>query len=362
MLEKITQQEINERSVSSLAVRPNDRSSYGSGGMTAAQVKERFDALSLLLIARYNALIDAVRGHGENGISSEIQTSIEEKTLEDIFRDIESGTFVGYLKSYSNEGELLDLQSIVNKLYELARAAQDAAAEALLRPCVDDEARGAATLAQQSASKAKDIALAARETADRALTLAGQGGGGGNPTVPPAGGEVVDTVARQTADEAKSIAQSAQSAAEWAGGLAYENSEWIADTGWQMLKKPTGTTLVASNIWVSEFEVGGGEREYSLYDLTEVFGGYTCDGLYMFELYLYDIGGIATSFLYFERDKISYEGAYGSDVFAGYRLRLFELMASDTNLYWVLSIEDADGNRTQSLNGSDVYVNVYKLS
>ena len=161
-----------------MAVRPNDRSSYGSGGLTAAQVKERFDALSLLLIARYNALIDSVRGHYENGISAEIQTSIEDKTLEDIFRDIESGAFAGYLKSYSGSGELSDLQSILNELHELTN------------------------IAQNEADNAKDLATVAQETADRALALAGQGGGGGDTPAPPAGGDVVDTVAREMAQQA----------------------------------------------------------------------------------------------------------------------------------------------------------------
>jgi hypothetical protein len=48
--------------VSSLADRPNRSASYGEGGLTATQLKARFDTLSLLLIDKLNEVIKGITG------------------------------------------------------------------------------------------------------------------------------------------------------------------------------------------------------------------------------------------------------------------------------------------------------------
>ena len=115
MLEKITQQEINERSVSSMADRPNDRSRYGTGGLTAPQVKERFDALSLLLIARYNALIDAIL---DGSITDDVPTGINGVSFADLLYGVSDGAFAGYLQAYNDAGVLSSVQSILNGIHK----------------------------------------------------------------------------------------------------------------------------------------------------------------------------------------------------------------------------------------------------
>lgn len=53
---QIGQSEIADRQVSSLALRPNEPSQYGKGGLTGKQLQEYFDGLAKLVISRYNEL------------------------------------------------------------------------------------------------------------------------------------------------------------------------------------------------------------------------------------------------------------------------------------------------------------------
>jgi hypothetical protein len=53
---QIGQSEITDRQVSSLALRPNEPSQYGKGGLTGRQLQEYFDGLAKLVISRYNEL------------------------------------------------------------------------------------------------------------------------------------------------------------------------------------------------------------------------------------------------------------------------------------------------------------------
>lgn len=110
MIRKITQQEIAERAVSNMAIRPNDRSSYGAGGMSPAEVRARFDALALLIILRYNELVDEIDS-GLIGGGGDIPAF---KALLD---DIASGAFAGYMQVYGENGELSPLQNVLNDIY-----------------------------------------------------------------------------------------------------------------------------------------------------------------------------------------------------------------------------------------------------
>ena len=53
---QIGQDQIDERQVSSLALRPNEPSQYGIGGLSGKQLQQHFDKLAKLVITRYNEM------------------------------------------------------------------------------------------------------------------------------------------------------------------------------------------------------------------------------------------------------------------------------------------------------------------
>lgn len=57
---RISDQEKNAVLISNMATRPNGNSQYGHSGMSAADVKEKFDAPFKLLVERHNALCNFV--------------------------------------------------------------------------------------------------------------------------------------------------------------------------------------------------------------------------------------------------------------------------------------------------------------
>lgn len=57
---KISDIEKNARLISNMATRPNGNSQYGHSGMSAEDVKKKFDAPFELLVLRHNALCDFV--------------------------------------------------------------------------------------------------------------------------------------------------------------------------------------------------------------------------------------------------------------------------------------------------------------
>ena len=57
---KITDSEIIERQIASLPTRPNAPTAFGGRGYSAAQMKEAFDRLPLLIAERLNALLDDI--------------------------------------------------------------------------------------------------------------------------------------------------------------------------------------------------------------------------------------------------------------------------------------------------------------
>ena len=94
---KITDSEITPLKIASLPTRPTAPTAFGGKGYTATQMKEAFDKLSLLIIERFNFLIDDITA--VDGISEDIKTGINDThTLSKLFSDILSGEFAGYLK------------------------------------------------------------------------------------------------------------------------------------------------------------------------------------------------------------------------------------------------------------------------
>lgn len=92
---KITEGEVAPLKVASLPSRPNAPTAMGGRGYTATQMKEAFDRLPLLLVERFNSLIEDIEG--EDGIRVAIPTGIrEEHTLADMLEDIVTGEACNY--------------------------------------------------------------------------------------------------------------------------------------------------------------------------------------------------------------------------------------------------------------------------
>ncbi|MBQ1244669.1 MAG: hypothetical protein IIX94_02870, partial [Clostridia bacterium] len=99
-INKISNSEFKENSVSSLPTRPNSYSKYGNEGMSAEELKRAFDKSAEILRERLNALIETLyNSDTEEGVASEIQTGIEEiPTLKALFESVENGTLASKIK------------------------------------------------------------------------------------------------------------------------------------------------------------------------------------------------------------------------------------------------------------------------
>ena len=94
---KITEGEIAHLKVASLPSRPNAPTAVGGRGYTATQMKEAFDKLPLLLVDRFNALLEDIAG-AEGGLTDSIPSGIKSgHTLADLLRDLTSGELCNYL-------------------------------------------------------------------------------------------------------------------------------------------------------------------------------------------------------------------------------------------------------------------------
>ena len=118
---KFLDTEIETARVSSLPTRPTAPSSLGGRGYTAKEMKEAFDRLPLLIIERFNLLLDDIKAEGDESILKEIPTSIKEgHSLYDLMCDIKRGNLASYLtcgdvslaeRLYNIEKRLCDLES-----------------------------------------------------------------------------------------------------------------------------------------------------------------------------------------------------------------------------------------------------------
>ena len=99
-INKISNSEFKENSVSSLPTRPNSYSKYGNEGMSAEELKRAFDKSAEILKERLNSLIETLYSSDtEESIASEMQTGIEEiPTLKMLFESIENGTLASKIK------------------------------------------------------------------------------------------------------------------------------------------------------------------------------------------------------------------------------------------------------------------------
>ena len=96
---RITDEEIAGMTVSSLPTRPTSPTAFGGKGYTSAEMKAAFDRLPLLLVERYNSLLDDIESLGEGSLAESIPTGINEgHSLGDLFSDVESGNLASYIK------------------------------------------------------------------------------------------------------------------------------------------------------------------------------------------------------------------------------------------------------------------------
>ena len=108
---KITDEELSGITVSSLPTRPTAPKAFGGAGYTSADLKMAFDRLPLLLVERYNALLEDAEALGDGSLSASIPTGIAEgHTLADLFADIENGNLAAYIKIGNDS-----LYSVINR-------------------------------------------------------------------------------------------------------------------------------------------------------------------------------------------------------------------------------------------------------
>lgn len=95
---KITDSETASLKISSLPTRPTAPSNFGGKGYTAAQMKAAFDALPMLLVSRFNALLDDLAAAGDDSVAGVIRTGLAaDHTLADLFTDIGNGNLAARL-------------------------------------------------------------------------------------------------------------------------------------------------------------------------------------------------------------------------------------------------------------------------
>ena len=96
---KISDTEITNNQISSLPTRPTAATAFGGKGYSAAEMKAAFDKLPLLIIDKYNKLIDDIKRTDSDAITAAIPTNIYTgHSLQAMLYDIPNGEFAGYLK------------------------------------------------------------------------------------------------------------------------------------------------------------------------------------------------------------------------------------------------------------------------
>ena len=109
---KITDAEIAELKIASLPTRPTSPTAFGGSGYTSRELKDAFDRLPMLLVERYNALLEDITALGDGSLAADIPTGIEEgHTLATLFTDVTSGNLATRIRV----GEET-LYSVINRL------------------------------------------------------------------------------------------------------------------------------------------------------------------------------------------------------------------------------------------------------
>ena len=122
-IEKITQQEIDIRKIASLPTRPNNPRPYGGEFLSPEKLKERFDALSLLIIDRLNPLIEKINNGEIAKHIPALTIADEEFTLYDLAKKIIDGTLPDIMKVYEDKTLRLVLSEITDDLKNISDVA-----------------------------------------------------------------------------------------------------------------------------------------------------------------------------------------------------------------------------------------------
>ena len=100
---RITDEQTRELSISSLPTRPTAPKAFGGRGYTAADMKSAFDRLPLLIIARFNSLLEDITAKGAGSLAASVPTGISEgHCLWDLFLDLENGAAATYITVNGN--------------------------------------------------------------------------------------------------------------------------------------------------------------------------------------------------------------------------------------------------------------------
>lgn len=112
---RIQSSEIENMKISSLPTHPVKESMYHDQSYSSSDVKAAFDRLPLLIIERFNALLDDIEAENGSSISGAIQTGIESNhTLSQLFADVKNGNMSAYLS--------VGGKSLSTELYEIKEA------------------------------------------------------------------------------------------------------------------------------------------------------------------------------------------------------------------------------------------------
>jgi len=118
-LEKITNKQIAEKGVQSLADRPNLTAQYGTSGLSAAQLKLWFDKLATFLAEKINLVVDTI---SSEEAAYYIRLALDEygvDNLGDLVNAFLNGDFASkILKVYPSAGSatLQNIQSVINSM------------------------------------------------------------------------------------------------------------------------------------------------------------------------------------------------------------------------------------------------------
>ena len=109
-LTNITDTQLKAYGVSALATRPNAPSTYGAGGLSAEELKARFDNLGKMLAKAINDINTALSTDGASYIGLEIGEEI--KSLADLSSSYLDGTFANVLKAYEKATDIGDTEKL----------------------------------------------------------------------------------------------------------------------------------------------------------------------------------------------------------------------------------------------------------
>lgn len=111
---QISPEELKKNGVVALSNTPNRVTTYGVGGLSAAQLKEHFDKLSNLITVYLN---DMTKTLGTEGAKYIAMTSLGDniKSLEDLATSVYDGNFASLLRVYASIGDTgtTSLQEII---------------------------------------------------------------------------------------------------------------------------------------------------------------------------------------------------------------------------------------------------------